>query len=409
MSLFYFRASFMGAICLFSLALSPSAQAFDCDPDEKVSRPNWMSTFGQNTDAQMIYGFAQTKPQRRQSLSDITQLLKNNAMADLALNIQSNVSSNISTELSLDGDEKNERTTIQSAAQSSLSIGALSDTRNFVDTSRCMVFTRVSLQRKDVPYVLAISKLRQFETALTSETISLEELAQLPDLLQDLALASETAATATQQQFEAAQSDLRRLSDTVRDREIALKSAQLETRVNTPRQKRDLLESLLALLDAKGPALSSEDEALKQKAQSLLSSLENIVGSNLTAVSWSPLSPSLQATLGGFFSERTQKYWMPDKNPETTQNAQNLAEAAQRYELKSALFIDVTTLQKRQFGIAEVDITLELNYFTPRDGISVKRDKLTGRAIGRNLNDKIISDKIIAILEIGRASCRERV
>ncbi len=399
MSSFYFRASFMGAICLFSLALSPSAQAFDCDASEKISRPNWMSTFGQNTNAQMIYGFAQTKPQRRQSLSDITQLLKNNAMADLALNIQSNVSSNISTELSLDGDEKSERTTIQSAAQSSLSIGALSDTRNFVDTSRCMVFTRVSLQRTDVPYVLALSKLRQFEKALTSQTISLEELAQLPNLLQDLALASETAAPLTQQQFKAAQSDLRRLSDTVRDREIALRAAQLGTLMGTPRQKRDFLKNLLSLLDAKGAPLSTADRATKQKAQGLLSSLENIVGSQLTAVSWTRLSPSLQTALGGFFAQRTQKYWMPEAPAEVTPDPQSLAEAAQRYELKSALFIEVTTLQKRQFGIAEVDITLELNYFNPSDGVSVKQDKLTGRAIGRNLNDKIISDKIIAILD----------
>lgn len=394
-----FRAFLVGAACFISLALSPSAQAFDCDPDEKILRPNWMSTFGQNTDKQVIYGFAQTKPQRRQSLSDITQLLKNNAMADLALNIQSNVSSNISTELSLDGDKVSERTTIQSAAQSSLSISALSDTRDFVDTSKCMVFTRVSLQRTDVPYVLAMSKLRQFEKALTSQTISLEELAQLPDLLQDLAFASETASPTTRQQFNAAQSDLRRLSDTVRDFEITLRAAQLRTLVGTPRQKRDFLKNLLSLLEAKSSPLSAEDRANKKNAQSLLSSLENIVGSQLTAVSWGPSSPAVQMALSGFFDERTQAYWRPDALPEATPNTQSLAEVAQRYELKSALFIEVTTLQKRQYGITEVDITLELNYFNPSNGASVKREKLAGRAIGRNLNDEIIADRIIAILD----------
>ena len=385
----------IGTLCVLGFGFLSEAQAFECDVTAQKLEPAWAAQIGTNSDLQTVYGYAQTTPQSGQSFTDVLRVLKSNALADLALNIRSNVSSEISTEMNFDGDNASDKTSIKAASQSSLSFGALGGTQNYVDHRACMVFTRVSLKRIDIPYVLALSEFRQFEAALKSTPLTMPQLAELPRLLSGLQTAAKSATPATQQQYGILAPEIEQVSALARDQEIALMAAQIGSLTGSPKQKRDFLQRLSKLLGDKGNEATQTDLEIKQAVDETLAALNSVVGSKLTAVSWRAQSAGVNDGLQSYFAKSGDTYWLAG----TSDDAAKLLDLSSQYDLSSAVFIDITMATARQFGIDEVAIDIQMNFYANGKPQPGRTKTVSGKAIGRPINDTIISQKIISLIE----------
>ena len=389
------RLATIGTFCVLGFGFLSEAQAFECDVAAQELEPAWVAQIGTNSDLQTVYGYAQTTPQSGKSFTDVLRVLKSNALADLALNIRSNVSSEISTEMNFDGDNASDKTSIKAASQSSLSFGALGGTHNYVGHRACMEFTRVSLKRSDIPYVLALSEFRQFEAALKSTPLTMPQLADLPRLLSGLQTAAKSATPATQQQYGILAPEIEQVSALARDQEIALMAAQIGSLTGSPKQKRDFLQRLSKLLGDKGNDATQADLEIKQAVDETLAALNSVVGSKLTAVSWRAQSAGVNDGLQSYFAKSGDTYWLAG----TSDDAAKLLDLSSQYDLSSALFIDITMATARQFGIDEVAIDIQMNFYANGKPQPGRTKTVSGKAIGRPINDTIISQKIISLIQ----------
>ena len=368
------------------------AAAYTCAPENQMPKPSWVESFGKNADAADIFGYAQTRPQAGRALVDITQLLKSRALSDLALNIRSNISSKISSELSVTNNSEQDVTRIESAAESSLSLNAVSDTQIHIDEQACMIFARVSLKRADLPYILALSDFQQFAAQLNFDSASQDDLSRFSALLDGL-IAAETAASAfARAQHISLKGDIERVSNLARDREIELMTEQLSSLAGAPGEKRQFVGRLLSLLQNKGADISPFQAQSKNQAEQLLAEIDSVMGSSLIAVGWQTDNAALDEALEAFFDARQEKFWHAAQGT----NLDKLGDIMKAYDLETSLFIEAISKTTRKFGIDEVDINIELTYIT---GKAVRESTQTKtKAIGRPINDRAIADKIISTL-----------
>jgi len=382
----------IGAFCFLALGPMNEAAAYTCALENQMPKPSWMASFGQNADAADIFGYAQTRPQAGRALVDITQLLKSRALSDLALNIRSNISSKISSELSVINNSEQDVTRIESAAETSLSLNAVSDTQIHIDEQACMIFARVSLRRADLPYILALSDFQQFAAQLNFHSASQDDLSRFSALLDGLTKA-ETAATAfARAQHASLQGDIERVSNLARDREIELMTEQLATLAGTPKEKRQFAGRLLSLLQDKGDDISPSQAESKNQAEQVLAEINALMGSARIAVGWQTDNAALDEALVAFFDIRQESFWHTEQGSDINE----LSDIMRAYELETSLFIKPTTKTTRKFGIDEVDINIELTYIFDKEPTNTKQ--MTTQAIGRPINDRAIADKIISTL-----------
>ena len=342
------RLATIGTFCVLGFGFLSEAQAFECDVAAQELEPAWVAQIGTNSDLQTVYGYAQTTPQSGQSFTDVLRVLKSNALADLALNIRSNVSSEISTEMNFDGDNASDKTSIKAASQSSLSFGALGGTQNYVKHRDCMVVTQ-----------------------------------------------AKSATPATQQQYGILAPEIEQVSALARDQEITLMAAQIGSLTGSPKQKRDFLQRLSKLLGDKGNDATQADLEIKQAVDETLAALNSVVGSKLTAVSWRAQSAGVNDGLQSYFAKSGDTYWLAG----TSDDAAKLLDLSSQYDLSSAVFIDITMATARQFGIDEVAIDIQMNFYANGKPQPGRTKTVSGKALGRPINDTIISQKIISLIE----------
>lgn len=385
----------IGTFFAFSASLLSDAHGFECDVGAQKPEPSWVAQMGTNSDLETVYGYAQTRPLSGSPLTQVLQILKSNAMADLALNIRSDVTSNISTEMNFDGDDASDKTQIKAASQSSLSFGALGDTQIFIDNLACMVFTRVGLTRTDIPYVLALSDFRRFEASVKTTNLTMLQLDELSQILKALQNAAKLGRPVIQQQYLALEPEINKVTAITNEKLIGLMAAQLDGLTGTPKEKREFLQRLSTLLSIKNKKMTVSDLEIKKAVDKSLAALDSVVGSKLMAVSWKAQSVSINSNLEAYFANASETFWLAG----TLDDPTKLLNLSSQYDLSSALFFDISTNTSRQFGIDEVAINVELLYY---DNGEPQRDKskiLSGKAIGRPINDTIISQKIINLID----------
>jgi hypothetical protein len=388
----------IGVFCFMALAASDKAAAYTCAPQNQKPQPIWVGSFGQNADAKVIFGYAQTRPQAGRALVDIAQLLKSRALSDLALNIRSNVSSKISSELSITSnaarDAERNVTMIESAAESNLSLNAVSDSQIYIDEQACMIFARVSLQRADLPYIVALSDFQQFTARLDFATASMDSLSQFRAFLGDLNSAVAGATNLVRAQHSALKGDIDRTENLARNREIEVMTAQLPNLTGAPKERQKFARRLLSLVQANGDEVSPAQAQSKKQAEQILSQIDALMGSAQIAVGWQTGNAALNEALEAFFATRQEKYWRAAQ----ATDLEKLSDIKQAYDLKNSLFIEATSKTTRKFGIDEAEIIIELTYSAEKTPPNTKQMKT--KAIGRPINDKAIADKIITTLAL---------
>ena len=382
----------IGVFFLLLLGASGQASAYTCAPENQKPQPSWVASFGQNADARVIFGYAQTRPQTDRALVDVTQLLKSRALSDLALNIRSDVSSKISSELRVTNDAEQGVVRMESAAESNLSLNAVRDTQIYVDEQACMILARVSLQRSDLPYIVALSDFQKFSSQLDFDAASIDNLSLFSSLLDDLTSAVVGASDLVRAQHSALQGDIERARKLALNREIVLMTQQLPTLTGAPKDKQQFASRLLSLLQEKGDELSPAQAQSKNNAKQLLDEIDALMGSTQIAVGWQTGNLALDAALETFFETRHAKYWRAAQ----ATDIDKLNELKRAYDLKTSLFIQATSKTTRNFGIDEVDIRIELTYMVDKSPPNTKQ--MITKAIGRPVNDEAIADKIISTL-----------
>lgn len=376
------------------LAFANRAEASICSGALTAPTPTWVINFGQNTNAQSIFGYAQTRPDKNQTLADVTQILKTQALSDLALNIQANVTSEISADLTFDGNNERSSTRINNNAQSNLSFVSVTETITYVNEQSCRVYARVSLLRKDIPYVLALNGFVTTAKVLQNKKATRQTIAGLEDVIAALQQSSKEGSAATRQHFASLSGKLDAVRQTANAQSLELHKA-LMTSQDAPPSAR--LASATQLIEAlsKNTDATSSDAGLLADAKALRAKLNAIIGGKLTAVAWSTSNRSVSAGLSTLFEARKENFWLAGTG--TTLAA--LMTQASAYQLKTALFVDITRQINRRFGIDEVDITIKLNYLAVPSGDITQSKTFITKAIGRPINDKAIADKIVAVLQ----------
>ena len=210
-----------------------------------------------------------------------------------------------------------------------------------------------------------------------------------------LQTAAKSATPATQQQYGILAPEIEQVSALARDQQIALMAAQIGSLTGSPKQKRDFLQRLSKLLGDKGNDATQADLEIKQAVDETLAALNSVVGSKLTAVSWRAQSAGVNDGLQSYFAKSGDTYWLAG----TSDDAAKLLDLSSQYDLSSAVFIDITMATARQFGIDEVAIDIQMNFYANGKPQPGRTKTVSGKAIGRPINDTIISQKIISLIE----------
>lgn len=388
------RFSLIGALFVLCLAFGGPAEARICNGPQTSPTPAWVAGFGQNTDAASIFGYAETRPGKKQTLAEITQILKAQALSDLALNIQANVTSEISTDLTFDGGKERSSTNISNNARSNLSFVSVTETVSWVNEQSCRAFARVSLLRKDIPYVRALNAFVSSSTILQGDEATLETVSGLEGVVASLQQASQSGSAATRQHFASLTGQFEAVRKTANKQAMKLHKARMTTENASPAARLASAAHLIEVLSKKTDAPPSE-AGLLADAKAVQANLNAIIGSGQTAVAWSTGNRAVSDGLSSLFEARKENFWLA----ETGTARAALMKQASTYQLKAALFVDIGTQLNRKFGIDEVDITIKLNYLAVPSGNITRSKTLKTKAIGRPINDKAIADKIVAVLQ----------
>lgn len=386
--------SFAYALCLSWLSLT-QAEAYRCSKSNAQTPPEWMSSFGLNNDAGQLFGYAQTRPSKEQSLSDMDQVLKTMALSDLSLNIRSDVSSSIVSEQAFANGETSEKMLIAGKTESSISIGMLSGSQLFIDEAKCIAYARVSITKSDLPYIIALSDFRDYQVKLADGQASLGDVLRLPDLLANLRKAGQTSDTSGQ--LASMQSQIERTQKDSKKLEVILRLKEIRSADKTVAAIRKDAASIVTLADelSEFDASSTDIKAAGNEAREILAEIDKIYAKPIIAVSWSSVAQETNETLLDLINGVNDKYWAPTHSD----TQEKLVIKANDYKLQQALFVTITSDTSQKFGIDEAEIIINLNFIDTKNGSAVRTETLKTKAIGRPISNEIIADKIRKTLE----------
>ncbi|NBR51059.1 MAG: hypothetical protein EBT87_04785 [Alphaproteobacteria bacterium] len=354
-----------------------------------------MSSFGLNNDAGQLFGYAQTRPSKEQSLSDIDQALKTMALSDLSLNIRSDVSSSIISEQAFANGEASEKMLIAGKTESSISIGMLSGSQLFIDEAKCIAYARVSITKSDLPYIIALSDFRDYQVKLADGQASLSDVLRLPDLLANLRKTGQTSDTSGQ--LASMQSQIERTQKDSKKLEVTLRLKEIRSADKTVAAIRKDAASIVTLADelSEFDASSPDIKAAGNEAREILAEIDKIYAKPIIAISWSSVAQETNATLLNLINGVNDKYWAPTHSD----TQEKLVIKANDYKLQQALFVTITSDTSQKFGIDEAEIIINLNFIDTKNGSAVRTETLKTKAIGRPISNEIIADKIRKTLE----------
>jgi hypothetical protein len=388
----FVRFAFLLSLSWLSVA---QAEAYRCSESKAQPRPEWMRSFGLNTDASQLFGYAQTRPSKTQTLSEIDQVLKTMALSDLSLNIRSDVSSSVVSEQGFVDGETSEKMLIAGKTESTLSFGMLSGSQLFIDEAKCVAYARVSIVKSDLPYILALSDFRDYQLKLAAGNASLSDVSRLPDLLANLKKAGQTPGTRSQ--LTSMQSQIDRTQADSKLREVSLRLDDIRTADKAVAALRKDAVAIISLTDELSKRVPSPPDinAAGNEAQKILAEIDQIYAKPLIAVSWTSTDQETHGALLDLIDGTKDKYWAPAHSD--TQD--KLIAKANDYKLRQALFVSISSDTNRKFGIDEADIIINLHFINTENGSPIRTETLKTKAIGRPINNGIIADKIRKTLE----------
>lgn len=379
---------------LVALSFSTSAFAFECDNEIDKAAPSWVNKYGLNTDPKFMFGYAQIIPQKNQSLQEINEQLKANALADLSTSINSEVSRTI---VSRRDNLGNDQAVIQSSAESNISTGQLSSSDSFIDQKECIAYARVAIEKANIPFISAVSFLRLLKQKTIFNTVKLSEIDAANGLLETLPDIAAQAGPSATAQLASLTPELKSIETEVNSRKIDILASSLATFSGSKRKELELAEEILALIEKIGQTgQSSTRHANQQKiATQTRDAISQILATNKIAVGWIRTNEAVDEAIRGVIENSPEKYWAAP----TRSDAEGLKKMASGYELKRILYLELSTTKSRKFGIDEVDITLQLINLPIDKNISPKTQTVKGKAIGRPISDEIIAEKVSGLLK----------
>ena len=382
------------AVFAFIFAGTSSADAYRCSNSNQLNRPSWMNDFGLNNDPEQVFGYSEARPKWRQSLGELNQILKAQAISNLAINIRADVKSSVSSEQNYVNDKGEERTVIRGSTQSQLSLGFLSGTQYFVDQANCVAYARVGIPKSQLPFVFAYSDFRSHQQKLENGTITLADISNFKFI--ETSLKSATENDATNNLSESIQLELIRVKAETSIVEISIRTQQLESGIDTARSRLMMAnDTLNAIGNLQADGIeASELNSAKKALLRIRDEISATLGKNLTAIFWTADQIGSNAVKSLLERKEDRFYYADDIS-----SLDALIDKAREFELKNALHAIIETENQRKLGFDEVDISIKLVYYEVQTGKELTSKIANTKAVGRPITNDEIKRKIGATLD----------